>query len=282
MEPDAIIAALELNPDAQDGLIAILERVQAKYNYLPADALRKVAETTGRSLVDIYGVATFYRSFSLKPRGKHLVSACLGTACHVRGGAGVAKEFERQLGIVSGETTPDKEFSFETVNCLGACALGPIATIDGHYFSKMEKSNVREILGKARAGLDFAEADADHCIIPLDAACPKCNRSLMDHNHLLDGHPSIRVTATFGDKHGWVCLSSLYGSYNISSEHAIPEDTVVHFFCPHCHGEALGAARCNDCGAPMLPMSVRGGGMVHICTRRGCRGHMLDLSGVNF
>lgn len=282
MEPDAILTALEITPDTKDGLIAILERVQAKYNYLPADALRKVAEVTGRSLVDIYGVATFYRSFSLKPRGKHLVSVCLGTACHVRGGAEVAREFERQLGVKPGETTPDKEFTLETVNCLGACALGPIATIDGHYFSKMKKPKVHEVLDKARIGLDFEQTDADHRIIPLDAACPRCNRSLMDADHILDGRPSIRITATFGDKHGWVCLSSLYGSYALSSEHGIPDDTVAHFFCPHCHGELLGAAHCHDCGAPMVPMSVRGGGMVHVCTRRGCRGHMLDLNGVNF
>jgi NADH:ubiquinone oxidoreductase subunit E len=282
VEPDAILATLEIKPDAEDGLIAILERIQAKYNYLPADALRKVAEVTGRSLVDVYGVATFYRSFSLKPRGKHLVSVCLGTACHVRRGAEVAHEFERQLGVDPGETTPDKEFTLETVNCLGACALGPIAVIDGHYFSKMEKPKVREVLNKARIGLDASDDDSDHRIIPLDAACPRCNRSLMDTDHLLDGRPSIRVTGAFGDKHGWVCLSSLYGSYAVSSEHEAPEDTVVHFFCPHCHGELLGAAKCADCGAPMVPMSVRGGGMVHICTRRGCRGHMLDLNGVNF
>lgn len=282
MEPDAILTEIGLKPDSNDGLIAILERVQAKYNYLPADALRKVAEVTGRSLVDIYGVATFYHSFSLKPRGKHLVSVCLGTACHVRGAAGVAKEFERLLGVKPGETTSDKEFTLETANCLGACALGPIAVIDGHYFSKMEKPRVRSVLEKARAGLDYDESGADHRIIPLEAACPRCNRSLMDNAHLVDSHPSIRVTVTFGDKHGWVCLSSLYGSYNISSEHAIPDDTVVHFFCPHCHGKLLGFAHCHDCGASMLPMSVRGGGMVHVCTRRGCKGHMLDLSGVNF
>ena len=80
------------------GLISALEDIQAKYGYLPEDELRQVAAENGRSLVDVYGVATFYRAFSLKPRGKHLVSVCLGTACHVRGGPGIARKIEEELG----------------------------------------------------------------------------------------------------------------------------------------------------------------------------------------
>ena len=94
--------------EERDSLIAILENIQAKYGYLPENALREVAAETGRSLVDIYGVATFYRAFSLTPRGRHLVSACLGTACHVRGGPVIAKEIGKQLGIKPGQTTSDK------------------------------------------------------------------------------------------------------------------------------------------------------------------------------
>ena len=114
------------------GVIAILEEIQSKYSYLPEKALKTVAQETGRSLVDIYGVATFYKYFSLKPRGEHLVSVCLGTACHVRQGPVIAKEFENQLGIRAGETTSNREFSLDTVNCLGACARGPIVVVDGH------------------------------------------------------------------------------------------------------------------------------------------------------
>jgi NADH-quinone oxidoreductase subunit E len=108
-------------------------------------------------MVDIYGVARFYRSFSLKPRGKHLICACLGTACHVRGAPSVVEEFERQLNIKAGQTTADKEFTLETVNCLGACALGPIVVVDNHYFSNVDMAKVKHILEKVRVGLSPAE-----------------------------------------------------------------------------------------------------------------------------
>lgn len=263
-------------------LISILEGIQAKYSYLPPDVLKIVAKETGRSLVDIYGVATFYKAFSLKPRGKHLVSVCLGTACHVRGAPQVAEEFERQLGVSSGETTSGREFTLETVNCLGACALGPIVVVDGHYFSKVTTSRVKQILSKAKKGLDEVEVKKDRRIFPVEVSCARCNHSLMDPDYLLDGCPSIRVIVTFENKHGWLLLSSLYGSYRVASEYTIPPDVVIHFFCPHCNAELIGAAECTECGAPMVPMIVKGGGMVQICSRHGCRSHMLDLNGANF
>jgi NADH-quinone oxidoreductase subunit E len=270
---------IEGHDGSHGSLIAILEEIQAKYGYLPQEALKMVADKTGRSLVDIYGVATFYRAFSLKPRGKHLVSVCLGTACHVRGGPTIAAELERQLGIKSGETTPDKEFTFESVNCLGACALGPIVVVDGHYFSKVKTSMVKDILQKTRTGLDAVEIVTDKRIFPVEVSCARCNHSLMDHRHKIDGYPSIRVTASFGQQHGWLAISSLYGSYKTESEYEIPFKTTVHFFCPHCHAELIGATKCGECGAPMVPMIVRGGGIVQICSRKGCKGHILDLSG---
>lgn len=263
------------------GLISLLERIQAKYNYLPQEALREVSEETGRSLVDIYGVATFYRAFSLKPRGKHLVSVCLGTACHVRGGPMIAEEFERQLGICAGETTQDEEFTLETVNCLGACALGPVAVVDGKYFTNVRRAQINDILKQALTGLDEIDTATDKRVFPVEVSCPRCNHSLMDTSHLIDGCPSIRATISFGKEHGWLCLSSLYGSYSVASEYPIPEGIIVHFFCPHCHGELLGTSNCPECGAPMVRMTVRGGGMIQICSRRGCKGHMLDVDGVN-
>jgi NADH-quinone oxidoreductase subunit E len=262
-------------------LIAILQEVQDKYKYLPTHALEEIAEQTGRSLVDIYGVATFYKSFSLEPRGKHLVSVCMGTACHVRGAPGVAEEFERRLGIGAGETTADGEFTLETVNCLGACALGPIVVVDGHYFSKVSPERVKKILKRVRAGLAEEETTGDGRVFPLRVSCPRCNHSLMDPDHKLDGHPCVRMTITFGGKHGWVRLSSLYGSFTVESEYEIPMDSVVNIFCPHCHAELVGASRCPACNAPMVPMLVGGGGMMQICTRRGCKEHRLDLNGVN-
>jgi NADH-quinone oxidoreductase subunit E len=261
------------------GLIALLEDIQARYGYLPEEQLRVVDKETGRSLVDIYGVATFYKAFSLTPRGRHLISVCLGTACHVRGGPAIAHEIEKQLGIKAGETTEDREFTLETVNCLGACALGPVVVVDGHYFPKVTPSKVKEILDKTAEGLDRIEVDTDQRIFPVEVSCARCNHSLMDIDHKIDGHPSIRVTMSFGSKHGWLTISSLYGSYNVVSEYEIPDDTLVNMFCPHCHAELIGGAKCGECEAPMVPMIVRGGGVVQICSRRGCRGHLLDLGG---
>jgi len=146
-----ILGILEKHHEDGRGLIAILEEIQAKYGYLSEKALRTLGDRTGHSLVDIYGVATFYRSFSLQPRGKHLISACLGTACHVRAAPRIVEELERQLGIRAGETTPDKEFTLETVNCLGACALGPVVVVDGRYFSHVDTAAVKRILEAARA-----------------------------------------------------------------------------------------------------------------------------------
>jgi len=207
---------------------------------------------------------------------------CLGTACHVRGAPIIAGEFERQLGISAGETTSDNEFTLDIVNCLGACALGPMVVVDGHYFSNVNTRKVKQILKRARVGLDKVEVKTDQRIFPIEVHCSRCNHSLMDPNHLIDGQPSARLTISFGQKHGWLRLSSLYGSYTLESEYETPMDTVTHFFCPHCHAELIGASNCPDCGAPMVPMIVRGGGMVQICSRRGCKEHMLDLNGSNF
>ena len=279
MKPEHISSVLEDHRGDLGALISILEDIQTKYSYLPEEALRIVAQETGRSLVDIYGVATFYKFFSLKPRGKHLVSVCQGTACHVRGAQGIAKEFERQLGIRAGETTSEKDITLETVNCLGACALGPIVVADGHYFSNVTQQRVKDIIRQARVGLDRVDVKTDQRLFPLEVSCPRCNHGLMDRNHYIDGYPSIRVTVSFGGKHGWLRLSCLYGSYSVDHEYKIPMATVVNFFCPHCHGEFIGASICPECSAPMVPMIVQGGGMIQICSRRGCKGHMLDLTG---
>jgi len=276
---DLVAGIIDKHAEQRGGLISVLEGIQAKYGYLPEGALELVAERTGRSLVDIYGVATFYKAFSLEPRGKHLASVCTGTACHVRNAPAVASEFERQLCVSAGETTADREFTLETVNCLGACALGPIVVVDGHYFSQVDPQGVLSIIEETRAGLDRVEVSTDQRVFPVEVYCARCNHSLMDPVHLVEGHPSVRVTISFGRRHGWLRLSSLYGSFTIESEHEIPADTVAHFFCPHCHAELAGATDCPSCAAPTVPLIVRGGGMVQICSRRGCKSHMLDLSG---
>ncbi|MDQ1265119.1 MAG: NAD(P)H-dependent oxidoreductase subunit [Bacteroidota bacterium] len=262
-----------------DGLISTLEDMQAKYGFLPEEELQVLAKDSGCSLVDIYGVATFYRAFSLKPRGNHLVSVCLGTACHVRNAPEIIDEFEQLLEIKRGDTTPNNEFTLETVNCLGACALGPIVVVDGHYYSSVNRKKVKSIIKETLEGRDRIEIKTDQRIFPLEVSCSRCNHSLMDQNHLIDGYPSIRVTVSFHNKHGWLALSSLYGSKNVSSEFPIPENIIVQIFCPHCHTELIGASNCPECGASMVPMIVRGGGIVQMCPRKGCVGHILDLSG---
>ena len=282
MGEDTILEILDGRDSAERGLLSILEDIQAKYSYLSEQALRLVAEKTGRSLVDVYGVATFYKSFSLKPRGKHLISVCLGTACHVSGALAIAEEFRSQLGIGAGETTPDKEFTLETVNCLGACAMGPVVVVDGRYFSKVRPAQALGIIEQAQQGFDEGRIEQDYHVFPVEVSCPRCNHNVMDAGYAVDGYPSIRVTTSFGARHGWLRLSSLYGSHNVCSEHETPVGAVVHFFCSHCHADLTSNKDCTRCDAPMVQMTVRGGGMLQICSRKGCRSHMLDVSGVNF
>ena len=135
---------------AQHGklLISVLEDIQDHYNYLPEEAIRETAKELNVPLRDVYGVATFYKTFRLKPCGKHLIHVCLGTACHVRGGPRVLEKIERDLNIKAGETTDDMEFTLETVNCIGACALGPVVAIDGEYYGNMTPAKVNSLLKK--------------------------------------------------------------------------------------------------------------------------------------
>ena len=129
-------------------LIATLLDIQAEYKYLPAECLRYVAGALDMPLCDVVGVATFYRAFSLTPRGKHTALICLGTACHVRGGPKILEEFERRLDIPAGDTTKDNQFTLETVACLGCCAIGPVVTVDGEYFGHATIRKVNTILKK--------------------------------------------------------------------------------------------------------------------------------------
>jgi (2Fe-2S) ferredoxin len=191
----------------------------------------------------------------------------------------IAEEFARALSVKPGETTPERDFTLETVNCLGACALGPIVVVDGHYFSNVSPVNVKEVLMQARKGLDKVDVKTDPRVFPVEVSCPRCNHSLMDLEHPVDGHPSIRVTVSFAGEHFSLRLSCLYGSYNQQSEGEIPKEAMVDFFCPHCHAHLIGGSSCPECGAPMVPMIVHGSGVVQICSRKGCRGHILDLSG---
>ena len=129
-------------------LVSILQDIQAEHRYLPREALEEVSQAMGIPLSQVYGVATFFRAFSLKPRGRHLIKVCLGTACHVRGGQRVAEMIETELRIKRDETTPDLRFTLESVNCVGCCALGPMVIVDDEYNGQLTSDKVSPLLAK--------------------------------------------------------------------------------------------------------------------------------------
>jgi NADH:ubiquinone oxidoreductase subunit E len=139
---------IDKHQEKRTALITILHEIQDRYNHLPEEVLRKVASRLKMDLNDIYGVATFYRSFSLVPKGKHSVTLCLGTACHVRGGPKILRELKKQLNIEPGQTTADKQFSLNVVNCLGVCAIGPVMFADGKFYGEMNSVKAKKIIEK--------------------------------------------------------------------------------------------------------------------------------------
>jgi len=137
----------ELEKDQRE-LIHVLHDVQEEFGYIPAQAISQISKQLKISESEIFGVLTFYKAFSLEPRGEHLITICMGTACHVRGAPMILDEFERKLGIKAGETSEDNQFTLETVNCVGACALGPIAIADGEYHGQLKTKEVDKIIEK--------------------------------------------------------------------------------------------------------------------------------------
>jgi NADH:ubiquinone oxidoreductase subunit E len=130
----------------EENLIMILQAIQKHNNYLPRPALTYLSEKIGIPLSRIYSVGTFYRAFSLEPRGRNIVSICLGTACHVRGGEKVREKIEGNLNICKGETTADKRFTLESVRCIGCCSLGPVVKINEDIHARIASGEVETIL----------------------------------------------------------------------------------------------------------------------------------------
>ena len=155
-EPSELAETIEKN-GANASLISVLEEIQARYRYLPREAMILVSERLGVPLSQVYSVATFYNAFSLERRGRHEICVCVGTACHVRGAQRVLTRLEESLGIKPGETTSDWNYSLDTVHCLGACALGPIIVVDGEYSGQMHVKKVDELLTRIEQ-VDMAEA----------------------------------------------------------------------------------------------------------------------------
>ncbi|MDP2920303.1 MAG: NAD(P)H-dependent oxidoreductase subunit E [Dehalococcoidia bacterium] len=127
-------------------LVSILQDTQTELGYLPRKALAEIHKELNIPLTQVYGVATFFKAFSLEPRGRHQIQVCMGTACHVRGAEKILDTVERELGIMPGENDKDLRFSLETVNCVGACALGPIVIVDGDYAGEMKIDKVKPLL----------------------------------------------------------------------------------------------------------------------------------------
>ena len=133
------------NGDRQE-LIPILQETQAKFRYLPAAAMQEIAKFLHIPESAVYGVSTFYAQFKLTPMGKKIIRVCRGTACHVRGAGKVLDELEKQLGIKSGETTKDLEYTLESIACFGSCALAPVIVIDNDVYGRMTTSKVKGII----------------------------------------------------------------------------------------------------------------------------------------
>ena len=135
----------------KENLIMILQAIQRRYNYLPEPALSYLSVKIDVPISKIYGVATFYATFKLKPRGRNIISVCRGTACHVRGGQVIADNIQKELNIKIGDTTDDMLFTLETVRCLGACALGPVMEINGEYYGQLTTKKADTVLQTYKA-----------------------------------------------------------------------------------------------------------------------------------
>jgi NADH-quinone oxidoreductase subunit E len=148
MQLDNLDNVIGVHGNDSSQLIGILQDIQKEYNYLPLVAMMQVSERLKVPFSRLYSIATFFKAFSLQPRGRHIITVCLGTACHVRKAPRIVDEISRSLGIKAGETTPDRIFTLETVNCLGTCALGPVAVVDGKYFGNLTVKKIGALLKK--------------------------------------------------------------------------------------------------------------------------------------
>lgn len=137
---------LEQYIESKDNLIPILNDVQVKYGYIPELAQRKISEYLDIPMAEIHGVITFYSSFTLKPKGKYIISVCLGTACFVKGSEKIMDRLKQRLKIKEGQTTPDGKFSIDTKRCVGACGVGPVFTVNGEVYSKATVKMLDEVL----------------------------------------------------------------------------------------------------------------------------------------
>ena len=150
MEISNVDAIIDRYDAAGSSLLAIMQDVQDEARYLPREAMERIASRLSIPIARVYQMATFFESFHLEPRGKHICTVCMGTACHVRGASRLVEQLERDLEIKSGGTTEDMMFTVEEVNCVGTCALGPLVIVDGDYHGNMTSSNLQKVVKKMR------------------------------------------------------------------------------------------------------------------------------------
>jgi NADH-quinone oxidoreductase subunit E len=146
MDNNKIDQIIDRHGNEASSLIQVLLDIQGEYSWLPELVLERVSEKLNVPLSQIRHVSTFYKAFSLVPKGRHQVHICMGTACHVRGAKRILETVEEQIGIKPGETDIDLKFSLETVNCIGCCALGPVMEIDGKIYGNIQTSEATEVL----------------------------------------------------------------------------------------------------------------------------------------
>ena len=151
MSEIAVEKILQERQSRPDQLVEVLQDIQDSAGYVSEKAMTSVSQGLGVPLIEVYRVANYYKAFSLKPRGKHILTVCMGTACHVRGAPRMIDELRGLLGIEPGQTTEDGMFTLERVNCLGACALGPVVVLDGKYHADMTPGKLRELVQELRA-----------------------------------------------------------------------------------------------------------------------------------
>lgn len=142
----AVDAVVERYGGDRSFVIPMLQDLQADFGYVPREAMKRMAEVLNVPLSQLYSVATFYTSFSLTPRGKHLITLCMGTVCYLKGAKEIAEKIQGHLNIEPGETTEDRLFTFQPVNCLGACALAPVMLIDENYHGNLKPDRAIEII----------------------------------------------------------------------------------------------------------------------------------------
>jgi NADH-quinone oxidoreductase subunit E len=148
MTQQEIDAIVDRHQAKQSAILAILQDIQTKERYLPKETLDYVSQKMQLPLTKIFRIATFYNALSLKPRGRHTIDVCLGTACHVRGGSRIMEKLKRDLGVAVGETTKDQRFTLESVRCLGCCSLAPVMVVDQEVHGRLSQEKISGLLKK--------------------------------------------------------------------------------------------------------------------------------------